>query len=233
MDYDKAACEYPDAFMDYLSKFLTEDRRRQFQEVLCKRTAHISVLTEYLYDEQNLHAIVRTAECLGIQHIHVVEQEKKLKPAKKISRGSHKWVTMHHYLYADSDAGELYESLRRSGYRLAAAEPGIGGYSPEDIPIEEPLIIMLGKERTGLSDTAKAAADYFLQIPMYGFTESYNVSVAAALCLFPIVQRLHRSGINWHLSEQEKNHLWRKWVLRSVRDPAKIFKRWQADNQIR
>ncbi|MCS6819367.1 MAG: RNA methyltransferase [Chitinophagales bacterium] len=221
--------KYPDEFIDYLSAFLTENRARQFQQVLTYRTSHISILTEYLYDEQNLYAIVRTAECLGVQHIHVLEQQERLKPAKKVSRGSHKWLSIHHHFYTEDCVDELFNSFKKAGYYLAAAEPGQGGYLPENIPLEKPLLLIFGKEHTGLSQKAKEAANYFLQIPIYGLTESYNVSVAAAICLYSIIQRLHNSNIHWQLDDKEKKFLWHKWILKTVRNPELHYKRWLSE----
>jgi len=76
--------------------------------------------------------------------------------------------------------------------------------------------LVFGTELTGLSDIAIDSADEYLRIPMYGFTESYNISVSAALCLFTLTQRLRKSNIDWHLTETEKNNILLTWSRNSI-----------------
>lgn len=232
MELEKALQEYPEAFIDFLDALLTDKRKATFTRVLDARTSYISLLAEHLYDEQNLHALVRTAECLGVQHIHTIERDKKLKPAKKVSRGSHKWIDLHYYKSDEAGNTALLQSFKDAGYRLVATTPDVNGLPPEEIPLDKPVMLMLGEEKFGLSKDAVQAADLFIHIPMYGFTESYNLSVATAMCLYPIIRNLHRSNINWHLTAEERKVIWKKWVLQTVSEPHIIYKQWKRDNML-
>ena len=95
--------------------------------------------------------------------------------------------------------------------------PHQNDFTPEELPLDEPVAIVFGTEKTGLSQYALEHADMYVKIPMFGFTESYNISVSAALMMYTLTQRLHNSNIDWHLTEEEKDELRLDWSKKSIR----------------
>jgi tRNA (guanosine-2'-O-)-methyltransferase len=106
--------------------------------------------------------------------------------------------------------------LKKSGYKIVATTPHKKSYGIDDIPIDEKTALLFGTELTGLSDIAIENSDEILTIPMYGFTESYNISVSAALCLYTLTQRLRKSEIKWQLDPSERIDILINWARNSV-----------------
>jgi tRNA (guanosine-2'-O-)-methyltransferase len=128
--------------------------------------------------------------------------------------GSSKWLTLHRYHRAES----ALETLKARGYRLIATSPNEAGYDLSTLPVDKPVALLFGSEHEGLSASALAAAEGYLRIPMYGFTESFNISVTLALAISRLVERLRAAGIAWQLNEAEKKeltlHFYRRIVTR-------------------
>lgn len=206
-------------YIEFLSQFITSDRLQRFEEVLSNRTRHITMVIEDIYQPQNASAVVRTSECLGLQDIHIIEQNNVYELNKDVVVGASKWIRMHKHKKNPNNTRTCYERLRAAGYKIYATTPNINGYTPDTLPLDEKVAIVLGNEGEGLSATAIEEADGCIQIPMYGFTESYNISVAASIIAYELVQRLRASEIEWQLNEDEKNEIrlrWMKKVLRRV-----------------
>jgi tRNA (guanosine-2'-O-)-methyltransferase len=87
---------------------------------------------------------------------------------------------------------------------------------------------LLGSEETGLSDYIHEQADYYVHIPMYGFTQSLNISVSAALCLRAMLAKLRDSNIDWRLSEEEKQQLREHWVQHSVKHLDSLLRHYDS-----
>jgi tRNA (guanosine-2'-O-)-methyltransferase len=119
------------------------------------------------------------------------------------------------------------ETLRDHGYRIVAASPHKEEYGPEDMDITTQFALFLGGEKEGLSESVIREADAFLRIPMVGFTESFNLSVAGGILLYTLTQRLRRSGIEWELSPEEKDELRLAWAMKSVPRAEQLIRKFQ------
>ena len=108
------------------------------------------------------------------------------------------------------------EALRQRGYRLVATSPHSDAWGLEDIPFDRPLAFLFGNEREGLSPYALEHADAHLRLPMYGFVESYNISVSVAITLAYVIEKLHRLDVPWRLSEDERDELLLTWYRRTI-----------------
>jgi tRNA (guanosine-2'-O-)-methyltransferase len=153
----------------------------------------------------------------------VLESRYSYEESVRIARGSGKWtdVIRHH------DISSAVGDLRSRGYRIVAATPGEAAVSLRELPIDQPFAIIFGAEKRGLSAEAEGLADYSMHIPMQGFTESLNVSVAAALSLYELSWRVRNSHYPWQLSESEKYDLLVEWAMKSVRsadDLMRVYK---------
>jgi len=205
------------ALLDFLSQFITEERKQRFEEVLSYRTRHLTVVLEDIFQPHNASAVLRSCDLRGIQDIHIVENNYQYDVNPDVVLGSTKWLNLYHYNKVDFNTPAVFDLLHEKGYRIAATCPHRDDYTPEVLPLDKPVALVFGTEKLGLSDYAVANADMHVRIPMYGFTESYNISVSAALLLYTLSSRLHTSSdIDWHLSEEEKDELRLEWTRRTL-----------------
>lgn len=193
------------------------------EKVLDARTRYVTIILEDIYQSQNASAVVRTCECMGLQDIHIIEDASKYSTNKRVLKGSDKWVDLIRYKEKKANnAANCFQALRDAGYKIYATDPAPDGISIHDIPLDQKIALVMGNELKGTSDQAIAQADAKVNIPMYGFTESLNISVSAAICLNTIIPKLRMSDIAWQLSDQEKENIRLKWYRSSVRKPDLI-----------
>jgi tRNA (guanosine-2'-O-)-methyltransferase len=197
----------------YLSAHVTPHKLQKMNEIIQHRTKHVTVLLEDLFQQHNASAIVRSVECFGVQDLHVVQQRFKFSINTGVAMGSSKWISIHDY----PNVQDAYIRLKDSGYRIVATTPHTNACYLEELPLDKKLVLVFGTENVGLSPWALEHADEFVKIPMVGFTESFNVSVSAALCLYQITSKLRQSSIAWQLNEQERIEVYLNWLRRSIR----------------
>jgi tRNA (guanosine-2'-O-)-methyltransferase len=211
-------------FIDYLSNLISENRRQKFDEVLNYRTRHITIVLEDLYQPHNASAVLRSCDIFGIQDIHIVENKNVYTVNRDIALGSPKWLNTYKYKDSQNNTELCINQLKEKGYRIVATSPHKNGCSIEELPIDKPLALIFGTELTGISDTVRNMADEFVQIPMFGFTESFNISVSVALCLHTLTRKLHQTNVNWHLNDDEKDELLLTWLKNTIRKVELIEK---------
>jgi tRNA (guanosine-2'-O-)-methyltransferase len=174
---------------------------------------------EDIFQQHNTSAVLRSCDCFGIQDVHIIENFNKYEINPAIALGSSKWINIYRYNKLEENSADCFEKLKAKGYRIIAATPHIEGFTPESIPLENKIALVFGTEYEGLSPTAINMADGFVGIPMYGFTESFNISVSAALLLRALVERLHHSDVEWQLTDMEKLEVkihWAKNVIKKA-----------------
>jgi tRNA (guanosine-2'-O-)-methyltransferase len=211
----------------YLQTFLTPQRRRRFEDVLAHRTRWLTVVLEDLYDPHNMGAIARSCDAFGIQDLHVIEVQHRYQPEPEIALGSQQWITVHRYADAANPRQACLKSLRERGYRIAVAALRQSSVPPEEVDLSQPTAVVFGTERDGATPEMLAAADLTVSVPMFGFVQSLNVSVAAALCLHPLTLRLRRSAVQWGLSPEDQKELTLEWTRRSVPNVEQIERRYR------
>ena len=205
------------ALLSYLQEFITEERQTLFEKVLSQRTRHIAVVLEDIYQSHNASAVLRTCDLTGIQDVHIIENRNEFNVNPDVALGSSKWLNLIRYNEEKNSTAAVYKSLKAQGYRIIATTPHKNDFTPENIPLEGKMAIVLGTELNGLTGEAIEMADEHLRIPMYGFTESFNISVSAALILYTLSKRLRTSAINWSLTEEEKTDILLEWSRRSIK----------------
>src|SRR5690606_8370135 len=189
------------------------------KKVLSERTRHFTVVTEDVYQLHNTSAVMRTCDVFGIQDLHVVEEKVSKRIDKEIAMGAQKWVTFNRY----NSVKDCMQGLKNSGYQIIATTPHDNSTMLHEFDISKKSAFFFGTENDGLSDTVMNAADGFLKIPMYGFTESLNISVSAAIILQSVVTRLKQSDINWQLSQEEIPEIEMEWVKRTIKASDEII----------
>ena len=209
--------------IDYLTTFLTEQRVKRIQDVLSWRTRYVTVAVEDLFQTQNISAVLRTCECYGLQDVHIMEGENEFQIHHAISMGAYKWLNRYHYNDETGGTKGCIQNLKSKGYTVVATLPGEDSCFLQDLPIDTPTAFLFGTELKGLSEEAIQLADKKIKIPMYGFTESFNISNSVAIILSSFIEKLRSSGINFHLTEIEKEELHLEWLQKSVKCPQLII----------
>lgn len=204
-----------------LSELMTETRKETFDRLVQNRTRHICVMVEDIYQSHNASAVLRSCDCFGVQDVHVVEQHNKFNPNSEVAMGSNKWVDVYKY----KETLKAYDELRSKGYQIIATTPHENDTMIDTLDISKPTALVFGTELTGLTDEAIANADGYVKIPMYGFTESFNISVSAALSLFCLTEKMRKDpSIAWQLSAEDQLTLKLYWSLQSIKDGEQIMK---------
>ena len=215
--------------LDYLTKFITDERREVLERTVNSRTHYMRILTENMFHPQNASAIMRHCEAFGIQQIHTVEDRCKFDPSVNIVRGTHKWVDVEHH---DTTA-EALAALKAEGYRIVATTPHRCSATPETFDVTKgKFALVFGTEHAGISDEVIAAADDFLMIPMCGMVESLNVSASAAILIYMLSERIRQTVEGWQLSDEQKLKLLTRWTMSSVRDCERILRRAEEDGTL-
>lgn len=216
--------------LEYLLSFISDKRKERFNTVLANRTRHITVAMENSTDGHNTSAVMRSCECFGIQDIHVIENGSYIKPAKNVTNGAYKWLSINKYSDTENNTLACIQSLRKKGYRIVATTPHIFDKAVHELDISKPIALFFGQERDGISQLLMREADEFAIIPMQGFSESFNVSVAASIMLYDLTQRLRENNaINWKLSAKEITEIKKDWTLKSLFRPELFIRRFEEE----
>lgn len=168
-------------------------RKCKIDAVVSMRTTRIAVLLEDVHDRGNENAIIRTMDAFGFQNLHVVSTmaPRETRSSRKIQRtdkGARKWVTIHNWNCLD----QCVAHLRSQGYMIATTHPG-SGTGIQRVNFNDKLVLAFGNEQLGISQKLAQLSDFNFSIPMCGFVESLNVSVAVAVTLFQaFAQRMDR-----------------------------------------
>lgn len=205
--------------LQHLSQFVSDHKKQFIEKVLANRTRHVTVVLEDIYQSQNASAVVRTCECMGLQDVHIVENTAKYEINVRVLKGSNKWLDLHRYrTKGENNAATCFERLRAQGYKILVADPSETHTSIHDLDVsQQKVALVFGNELRGLSSFAWEQADEKIRIPMYGFTESLNISVSVAICLNSLVTRLRQNNVDISLTEAEQEQTRLAWYRKIVR----------------
>lgn len=209
-----------------LEQFVGPKRMERLEQVLDNRSRTLTVLLDRVQNHHNISAVLRSADAFGIAEVHLIGESFQYSPT--VSQGSERWVRLHRH----REASDAVQALTDAGYRLVELRPEEGSSVKEmplipitALPFEEKLALVFGNEGEGVSAELQAACGMAAFIPMYGFVESLNISVACALCLYTATiaasapQRRPRP-----LDAAERSDLRDEWLKKSVRNSDIILK---------
>jgi len=203
---------------DHFGQYITDHKKQFIEKVLSERTRHVTLVLEDIYQSQNASAVVRTCECLGLQDIHIIEEDSKYSVNKRVLKGANKWIDLYRYKMKSFNNTEIcFRKLREQGYQILVTDPSSDGVSINEIAVDKKVAVVMGNELKGTSNYALDHADQKIFIPMHGFTESFNISVSAAICLNTLLTKLRESTTTWQLSDEEKETLRLQWYRKVVR----------------
>ncbi len=208
----------------YLSEFITPERLDLFERTLDQRTRYLTIALEDIYQPQNASAVLRTVDCFGLQDAYIIENNNQFEVDREVAMGATKWLNIKKFNKKENNSSDAIKHLRKKGYRIVATTPHEGDTNLEDYELEKgKTALFFGTELTGISDIVKNEADEFLKIPMYGFTESFNISVSAAIILHHLTHQLRvHTSLDWRLTQQERDEIKLGWLRRTIKSSALI-----------
>ncbi len=207
-----------------LSDYVTLQRLQRMQEVLEKRTRHLCVVMEDIYQSHNASAVLRSCDCFGIQDVHIIENRNTYQVNPDVALGASKWLTLKKYNTLENNTENCIQQLREKGYRIIATTPHQDDCLLEELPVDQKTALLFGTELQGLTQQAIDLADGYVKIPMVGFTESFNISVCAALCLYYLSPKVRNTVTDWQLSDEEKADVMLEWLQQSVSNPESLVR---------
>lgn len=208
--------------LDHLLLFVSDNKKNLFDKIIDDRTKYLTVVLEDIFQPQNASAVLRTCDVFGVQDIHIIENYNKYNINPRVVHGASKWVNLHKYNKVENKTVACINSLKDKGYKVYGTTPHTNDCLIEDLPLDHKIAIMFGTEKDGLSENAIKNVDGFVKIPMYGFSESLNISVSAAICIYEIIKRLKATDINWQLTEEEKVEQLINWCKKTVKSSKLI-----------
>lgn len=215
--------------IDYLREFVKPERWVTLNNALNERTDYVTVVLENIHQPHNASAVLRSCDGFGIQNIHVIEEETEFDASGEITIGADRWLDIKKYnALNENNTLACINQLKQKGYKIVATSPHEKDKNIADLSIDQPTALIFGNEVYGISDTVYRHADEFVKIPMYGFSESFNISVSAAICLYDVTERM-RTDIDkevWQLDEKTKQDILYRWLVKSIKAGNQIVEKY-------
>lgn len=216
----------PDTLLEqtyaYLQQFLTEERLRKIEYFSAQSSDFVLPVMEDVYQFRNAAAIVRSSEACGFHKIVALQKHNVFNPNLEVTKGADTWVEVEKL----PARIESLKEIRQRGYKIVAVSPEKNATLLPDFKIDEPIALTFGTEWEGISEEILDFADETLMIPMYGFTQSFNVSVAAAICLYELKQKLVKTQTPHLLNDEKRLRLKIRWAVNSIRSGKEILERY-------
>lgn len=199
---------------DFLFRLISENKQQKFLETIAGRTRYITVVLEDLYQSHNASAVLRTCDCFGVQDVHIIENAHRFEVSHDIVRGASKWLSVYKYNRPEVNNTEhCLKSLKEKGYKIIGTTPHENDTNLEELELIGPVALVFGTEKKGLSAEARKQCDGYMRVPMYGFTESLNISVCAGISLHHLIWKLRQSELDWELSPDDQLDLIIEWAF--------------------
>lgn len=210
-------------------KIITPNKIGLFEKIAPQRSRHIVVGLENIQQDHNASAIMRSMDCLGFQELHLIEKNNNYQFQRDIALGAARWLDVIQHQQEPEPVLDAISSLKTKGYKIVATSPHHKAQTPQDIDLSEPIALFFGAEKHGISAELEANADSFLHIPMHGFTESYNLSVSAAIVLNALRTRLETSEHEWLLSQEDQIALKIEWCERILNGGPQLAEKFRSE----
>ncbi len=186
-------------------------RLKRIQDVIDKRSADVVTVMENIYDRGNTSAVMRSAEAFGFYQFHQIIENDDFKESKRVTQGADKWLLQNQW----DNTETCILNLKKQGYRILVTHLEGGTPLPE-VQLDGPVALCFGNEKMGASPKLTELADQKVFIPMQGFVQSFNISVAAALAFQWASWKLPRIT---PLVDEERQKLLALYLFRSCKNP--------------
>ena len=211
---------------EYLQQFLTDERLQKINHYAAESSDFVLPVIEDVFQFRNAAAIVRSVEACGFHKIVAMESENDFVPNLRVTKGAETWVEVERLPHQIDSLKEL----KNRGYKILAVSPENNAKLLPDYQLTEPVALIFGTEAAGVTEEILDFADETLAIPMYGFTRSFNVSVAAAICVYELKQKLLKSNIDYKLSEEKLWQMKVRWAVNSLQSGEQILAKYWKEN---
>src|SRR5690606_21442708 len=182
---------------------------------------------EDIFQFRNAAAIVRSVEACGFHRIVAMESVNVFNPNLRVTKGAETWVEV----VKKPHTLETLQEIRNEGYQILAVSPENNATLLPDYQITKPVALVFGTEKEGVTEDILNFADETIAIPMYGFTKSFNVSVAAAICMYDLKQKLISSGLDYKLPEAQRWEMMVRWAANSIPAGERILSHYLQNAQ--
>ncbi|AZB21915.1 TrmH family RNA methyltransferase [Kaistella haifensis] len=212
---------------EYLKQFLTDERLSKIEFYAQESSDFVLPVMEDIFQFRNAAAIVRSVEACGFHKIVAMESENEFNPNLRVTKGAETWVEvekMPHQL-------ESLKKIKERGYKILAVSPEKNAIMLPDYDLKEPVALVFGTEKEGVTEEILDFADETVAIPMYGFTKSFNVSVAAAICFYDLKQKLVKSDFEYKLSNEKLWNLKVRWAVNSIASGPQILAKYLKEQK--
>lgn len=213
---------------EYLKQFLTDERAKKIDHFSPESSDFVLPVMEDIFQFRNAAAIVRSVEACGFHKVVAMEEENIFNPNLTVTKGAETWVDVERM----PKNLESLQKIKERGYKILAVSPEKNAVMLPNYQITDPIALVFGTEMEGVSDEVIDFADETLAIPMYGFTRSFNVSVAAGICMYELKQKLINSDIDYKLSEEKLLKMKIRWAVNSLQSGEQIFNKYLRDNNL-
>lgn len=210
----------------HLQQFLTEERLNKIEHFSKESSDFILPVVEDVYQFRNAAAIVRSTEACGFHKVVALEKQNVFDPNWKVTKGADNWVEVEKM----PRNIESLKEIKARGYKIVAVSLERNATMLPDYQPTEPLALVFGTEWEGTTDELLDFADETLAIPMYGFTQSFNVSVAAAICMYDLKQKLIASGKDYKLTGDKLLEKKIQWTVNSIKSGKQILEKYLSEN---
>ena len=211
---------------EYLQRFLTEERLRKIEHFAPESSDFVLPVLEDVYQFRNAAAIVRSVEACGFHKVVALQEENNFEPNLKVTKGADTWVEVEKL----PRNMESFQKIKDKGYKIVVVSLENNAKMLPDYEITEPIALVFGTEMEGVSQEILDFADETLAIPMYGFTRSFNVSVAASLCMYELKQKLMKSNIDYKLNDEKLLKMKIRWAVNSIKSGEQILAKYVREN---
>ncbi|GEN70597.1 MULTISPECIES: TrmH family RNA methyltransferase [Chryseobacterium] len=213
---------------EYLKQFLTEERLSKIEHFSKESSDFVLPVMDDVYQFRNAAAIIRSVEANAFHKVVAMEEENVFDPNLTVTKGAETWVEVEKM---PKNIASL-QNIKDRGYKILAVSLEKNAVMLPDYQITEPIALVFGTEKEGVSEEVLDFADETLAIPMYGLTRSYNVSVAAGICMYELKQKLIKSGIDYKLNEEKLMKMKIRWAVNSMRSGQQIFEKYLKDHNL-
>lgn len=213
---------------EYLKQFLTDERLRKIEHFSPESSDFVIPVMDDVYQFRNAAAIIRSVEACGFHKVVAMEEENVFDPNLTVTKGAETWVEVEK-MPKNIDS---LQKIKDRGYKILAVSLEKNAVMLPDYQITEPIALVFGTEMAGVSEEVIDFADETLAIPMFGFTRSFNVSVAAGICMYELKQKLINSNLDYKLSDEKLLKMKIRWAVNSMQSGQQIFQKYLRDNNI-
>lgn len=205
---------------EYLKSFLTAERIQKIERFAEESSDFILPVLQDVYQFRNAAAVIRSVEACGFHKVVALEDQNLFKPNTKVTRGAETWVEIEKMPFSTLSL----QKIKARGYKILSVTKAPDAVSITNYELTAPVALIFGNEMRGVAKEVVDFSDQSVYIPMYGFTESFNVSVAAAICMYEMKKKLINSPLNYKLSEEKKLDLKVRWATHSARSGDELLR---------